>query len=226
MFWLYTTKSSSGAGFSNCTEYSHYLAEKSGFLDFKEYQVSCLRNNGFVSKTDYQRFLAMRKDYREGYFIEEDFFELRAEELGLRGVEEYYECFDELVAEVDNDLFLKRESCQNAKFSHDVRRSYDQRVFENGIEFVPCDVLVSVVDNYDACDFSDEEISVTFGLIDELSEDKKRLIEGHYLKGMSYEDLAKTMGVGSRQAVKIRDRWLMRGLARKVEEKIASGELE
>lgn len=140
--------SADNAGFSSTVRYQEHLVQQKGYSDSSEYREEFARGKGFTGFSDYDRFIKMRAASSDGFFTKEDFFELRAKELGLDGLKGYSAAFDDLVADREVDLFLKRNLKRNEHYDDGVVRINNfQSEFEGGDDSDSGDLLNSLIDS-------------------------------------------------------------------------------
>jgi|TARA_B100001971_G_C18122786_1_gene500369 aryl carrier-like protein len=117
--------SAMNAGFKNVKNYKDHLLNLNGFSTQREYQNDLARKLDFLSKYDLDRY---RLD-EDKFGSEIDFFKLRAKELRLSGLEEYYERFDELCSEIDANSILRMNGfsdlCKPKKIDRKMQTNVD-----------------------------------------------------------------------------------------------------
>jgi DNA-directed RNA polymerase subunit N (RpoN/RPB10) len=175
--------------YSSIAGYQTWLIEEKG-MSLNEYHESLVREHGFVSRSDYGRFLKLRRESSKN-FDESDFLELRAEELGCSGLDDYFGSLKGFIADYDVERFLREKG--DGKTGH---RS-NQDLFEEDLELVDNSYFDSLVDssgrNGDFERFWNVMDKVVSGLLDRDQE----LFSRRFFHGETNEEIAGSLGVSA-----------------------------
>lgn len=180
--------SADNAGFDRVFDYVDMLVKRRGYVGLTEYCRSKEVKDGFLSS--YDKLRCERLMGQKNGYSRDDFFDMRANELGLSGGEEYFMRLDDLANDRVADRFLRKHGCSSSKSEQSNER------FNNGME----NLSYSQNDVLENSSLNDEEMAKIDDFLNDLDDVDSYIVCQRFYNGLTAVKIGSLLGVES-QAV-------------------------